>query len=565
MVGVGARINEKFPVRRMIRARSTASAQSAVRYFGDSRCRSIWNWQLILALTAVTIAAGVALLTPDLFANWRFSGGLFMIIAITTMSLGIPWHRIGSSGVLVVPLLDALAIGLLDSGTNPPVAFLWVFPVAWVASYYAVYAFVGILSLISALTLIRLFENGITPEETINVVVLLITLSFVGMIMSVGSQRTRSSMRLLQGQSARIGNALRRVTEQKARNQRLIDSVDVGIARVGPGGIVEIANRAFHALYGYDGTASFHPTSAVEYRARRGTPIPLSETTLARASRGELFADELVWVFGLDGQWRALKAFTRAVDEGHTTNDGVLLLIADVTESIDPRASRDATRRTISHELRNPLTAILGHVDLLLEHDEFNPSTLRQLQVVERAANRMQRLIDDALGTAPAAPDEAATDFNLADIASASIEGFAPVANAAGVTLDVRLHEELLLSGDEFRLRQVVDNVIGNAIKYAQRGGKVAVRAMHPNPNEAALVVTDTGIGISEADLPRIFEPEFRTKLARERGIPGTGLGLGISRDIVVDQGGRLEVTSELGQGTEVTVAFPLRQERKPT
>lgn len=531
-----------------------APASSSVRYFGDSRCRSIWQWQLILAFTTVTIGVGVALLTPGMLADWSFSVGMFAIIVITVVSLAISWHAISTSVVVVVPLLDALAIGLLGSGA--PFSFLWVFPVAWVASYYSVVVLVGMLTLISALALVRLFSSGLTPEPAISMIVLLITLGFVGMIMSVGTKRNRSTRRLLQAQSARIGTALRRVTEQKVRNQRFIDSVEIGMARVGRDGVIDVSNRAFHDIYSLDASPQFQPTGAVEYYSRRGRPVPLTETTIARAARGELFAQERVWLFGIDGRWRALKTSTRPVDDG-----GVLLLVEDVSVKVDPRTSDQATKRNLSHELRNPLTAVLGHIDLLLEDQELSAAGRRQLEVVERAGSRMQRLIDDAL--APASPDEDVDlEFDLTDVARASIEGFMPVAETAGVTMKVRLNEMLPMRGDEFRLRQVVDNVIGNAIKYAQRGGTVTIRSVRRDEGEVALVVTDTGIGISPEDLPHVFEPEFRTQLAREQGIPGTGLGLGISRDIVRDHDGRFEITSQLGHGTEVTLVFRSLRER---
>ncbi|MGO2748053.1 sensor histidine kinase [Microbacterium sp.] len=547
-----------------------ASTSSGVRYFGDSRCRSIWQWQLILALITVAVASTVAFLLPQLLADWRFSAGLSLIIVITVVTLGIPWHLVGPGGVAVVPVLDTLTIGLLangmlGSGANPAAAFMWIFPVAWIASYYSVRALIGILTLVGMFVLLALFDTGITPEKTVNAVILLLTISFVGMIMSVGSLRSRSTKRLLQGQSARIGVALRRLTEQKARNRRVIDSLDIGIARVGEDGLVEISNRAFHTLYVLDESATFHPTRAVEYDERRGTPIPQSQTTIARASRGELFADELVWLFGLDGQWRALKTSTRVFEAGRD-DDGLLLIVEDVTAAVDPYANKVATRRTISHELRNPLTAVLGHVDLLLENEEFTDSTRRQLEVVERASERMQRLIEDALVEPSQPREDTDEDFDLAEIARASIEGFTPTALMDGVTLNVDLDDELPFCGDEFRFRQVVDNIVGNAIKFAQRGGTVTVRSANDSDatggGETALVISDTGIGISAEDLPRIFEPDFRTELARERGIPGTGLGLGISRDIVLDQGARLDITSELGQGTEVSIVLPTRRER---
>lgn len=539
------------------------TAASAAAYFGDRRCRSIWQWQLILALTTVTVAAGAAFLTPALFNEWAFSAGLLTIVAVTAISLGVPWHRIGASGVLVLPVVDAAAVGLLASGANPLLAFLWVFPVAWVATYYSAYALVAILSLVGVSSLVRVFLVGITPQEVINVVILMITIGFVGIIMHVGRARNRASKQLLRAQSMRNGHALRRVTEQKARNQQLVDSLDVGIARVREGGVIEMSNRTFRTLFALDEHAPFQPAAAVEYRSRGGAPVPATETTLARASRGELFSEELVWLFGVDGRWRALNTYTRVVEEDQPASEGILLLVEDVSAQVDPRSNQEATRRTISHELRNPLTAILGHVDLLLEGDDVTEPVRRELEVVQRASERMDRLINDALVTASHPNDDADQDFHLADIARASIEGFTPAAEAGGVAMDVHLDEPLPLCGDAFRLRQVVDNVLGNAIKYVPRGGTVTVRTEHRDTGEAALVITDTGIGIPAEDLPRIFETGFRTHLARDRGIPGTGLGLGISRGIVIAEGGRLDITSEPGKGTEVTLVLPPPSERR--
>lgn len=543
---------------------SRALPSPAMHYFGDSRCRSIWQWQLILAFTAVTIGAGSALLTPERFSDARFSGGLLLIVLVTTGSLATPWHRIASSGVLMLPVIDALAIALVAAGGASAATFLWVFPVAWAGAYFSAAVLIGMLTLIAVLRVINLIALGITDEAMIDVVMLMTTLGFVGVIMAVGSDRNRSARRLLSSQSDRLAHALRRVKEQKARNQRVLNSLDIGIARVGPGGLIEASNDAFRTIFGLDAATQFHPSSAVEYSARRGTPVPADRTVIARASRGELFSDQVVWLFGLDGRWRAVNTSATTIEHGIVTGDGLLLVVEDVTEKTDPQASDDARRRTISHELRNPLTAILGHVDLLLERDDLASAARDQLTVVERAGERMQSLIDQVLVAPRHLDDEAGVDFDLAEIGRSSLQGFAPAADSAGVTVESDLTEPLELCGDAFRIRQVVDNVIGNAIKYAQRGGRVSVRGLKPAPDEVALLIQDNGIGISEKDLPRIFERDFRTQLALERGIPGTGLGLSISREIVVAAGGRIAVHSTLGHGTEVGIFLPTGRASPP-
>ncbi|PKI90859.1 hypothetical protein CW368_09355 [Actinomycetales bacterium SN12] len=536
--------------------RGSALSPPVPRYFGDSRCRSIWQWQLVIAFTTVATAVGVAALQPTRFGNWQFSVSIVLIIATTIATLSVPWHLLPRAAVFAVPAIDAAMIGLMVAGHTPAATFLWVFPVAWAATYFRTLTLVGMLSLIATIQLVMLLWDGVTITATMGIVISLLSLCFVGLIMRVGSARNRSSRRLLSAQSDRLAHALQRVQEQKARNLRVLDALDVGVARVGSGGVVEVASTAFRSLYALDSSSRLHPSRAVEYRARRGAAVPAAETMIARAGRGELFQDEIVWLFGVDGRWRALKASTKVIDPGDSA-DGVLLLVEDVTESVDPRAGEVALRRSIAHELRNPLTAILGHADLLLERDGLDESTRRQLAVIDHAGSRMQQLIDQALSVPEAREDDCDRPFDLAEVATASVEGFTPAAEASGVAIEARLFEDLPLHGDAFRLRQVVDNVLGNAIKYAQRGGRVVVHGQREGAGQVRLLVSDNGIGISEEDLPRIFDRQFRTELARQRGIPGTGLGLSISRDIVAEQGGRFEVASELGQGTRVSILLP--------
>ncbi len=537
--------------------RGSALSPRARRHFGDGRDRSIWQWQLVIAFTTVATAVGVAALEPARFVDWQFSVSTVTIIAVTLVALSAPWHRLPSASVLVLPAIDAAMIGLMVAGHTPAAMFLWVFPVAWVATYFRTFTLVTMLALIAAIQLVMLLWDGVTVTATIGMVISMLSLCFVGVIMRVGSARNRSSRRLLSAQSDRLTHALQRVQEQKARNLRVLDALDIGVARVGPGGVVEVASAAFRTLYALDASARLHPSRAVEYRTRRGEPVPAGETMIARAGRGQLFHDQIVWLFGLDGQWRALRASTQVL-EPDDPGDGVLLRVEDVTESLDPQAGEAALRRSIAHELRNPLTAILGHVDLLLEREDVvDEATRRQLGVIDHAGTRMQQLIDQTLSVPEARNDDRDAPFDLADVATASIEGFTPAAEASGVAIEARLFEDLPLHGDAFRLRQVVDNVLGNAIKYAQRGGRVVVHGQREGDGEVRLLVSDNGIGISQEDLPRIFDREFRTELARQRGIPGTGLGLSISRDIVAAQGGRFEVASELGQGTRVSILLP--------
>src|SRR5690606_41279326 len=183
--------------------RSRAASSPAVQYFGDRRSRSIWHWQLIIAFTVVAGGAGAAPPTPTRFVDGAFSAGMLLVLLVTIVCLAAPWHLVGSGGILVLPVLDAVAVALIAAGGAASAAFLWVFPVAWAASYFSVAVLIGMLSLILLLRLAGLLVLGITVDSAINIVLLMITLVFVGVFMAVGSERNRSARRLLNSESDR--------------------------------------------------------------------------------------------------------------------------------------------------------------------------------------------------------------------------------------------------------------------------------------------------------------------------------------------------------------------------
>ena len=125
-----------------------------------------------------------------------------------------------------------------------------------------------------------------------------------------------------------------------------------------------------------------------------------------------------------------------------------------------------------------------------------------------------------------------------------------------GVTIESEVPEELVLTMDRDRMRQVADNLVSNALKYTPRGGRVSVR-LRPDGERVELAVRDTGIGIDAPDRDRLFTRFFRARQAAERNIQGVGLGLSIARSIVESHGGRIEVDSQPGEGSVFRVRIP--------
>ncbi|MGW9114145.1 sensor histidine kinase [Microbacterium sp. NPDC055683] len=521
-----------------------------VTSFGDPRSRSVWLWQLVLAFGTVAIAAVVALLEPSLFTRASFIWGLTLVIAVTVATAAIPWRRLGKAAIFAVPAADIVAIGILAAASDVRLGFLWVFPIAWIATYYTVPWLIAALCGVGVVILVTGFTTAFTTTHALRLFIVIIALAFMGTTILIGSNRTRASARLLRRRSRQLQEALARAQQEEQRRAALLDTLQTGVAQVDPDGTIRTTNAAFRRMYGIEALAQLHPTRAVEYRERRGEPVPVDETTIARAARGETFSGRRVWLFDADGRWRVLEVAARY------RLDGMIVVAEDVTAQSEAARERTSIARVVSHELRSPLTAVLGHTDLVLERDDLPAAAREQLRVVESAAERMERLIAGILQDPGRDPADCDTVLDLAAVVASSVDAFSPAATAGGVALERRGAESIPIMGDAFRLRQVIDNVVGNAVKYTPRGGRVAVEA-ELSDSGARVVVADTGIGIADDDLPNVFDAYFRSASARDSGLPGTGLGMGISRDIVAQHGGRLEVRSELGSGTAVTIHLP--------
>jgi signal transduction histidine kinase len=220
---------------------------------------------------------------------------------------------------------------------------------------------------------------------------------------------------------------------------------------------------------------------------------------------------------------------------------------------------KDEFVASVSHELRTPLTSISGYVELLRDDDTLGDEQERMLEIVDRNADRLLRLVSDLLFVAHAedAESERATlELDLMELARDAVEAAGPRARSGDVTLE--LHGgSAPLRGDPIRLSQVIDNLVSNAIKFTPGGGRVDLRiGLHDET--VVLSVADTGMGIPEAEQADLFQRFFRTRGANHAAIQGTGLGLSIAKQIVESHGGTIGFTSREGLGTTFTVELPV-------
>lgn len=522
----------------------------------DARTRSIWLTQLVLAASVLITAVLAMALQPAIFGRWTFLVGTLAVVLLTLAVLALPWSQLPASAVLAVPFADAVAIGLLSSDLDLRLGYLWGFPVMWVAMHFRATALAAMLALIG---LVILIDSAMLTGTmaALRAFVVLLSLTFIGITSHLALRRTRALRRLLRRQAGRLTATLDRRSDQERRTTEILNGIDTGIVRISEGGAVLAVNDAYSRLYGLDPLDLTLPARSVEYTGLRGMPVPFSERPFARAARGETFVDASVWLFTAGGEWRALSVTAKRLAARGDEESSILLLVHDVTALTYAERERERFTAMASHELKHPLTVLIGNAELALELDDLTPRTRERFRSIVAASERMLKMTESLGSTSRRgfSGRDTLDDLDLRQILLDSVTSFRPTAAAGDIAIDLQADDPLWVTADGFRLRQVVDNIVSNAIKYTPRDGRVRIVGATEG-DTVALTVSDTGIGIGADDLPLILTPYFRTAEAKKTS-GGTGLGLGISNDIVRAHGGTLTIESEAGAGTTVTVRLP--------
>ena len=253
---------------------------------------------------------------------------------------------------------------------------------------------------------------------------------------------------------------------------------------------------------------------------------------------------------------------------GARSTDGAAADVAAALDACGRLAAGAAEARvydeflaTLSHELRGPLSVIIGWIDLLRTDKLADPERARALEIVERNAKIQARLIEDLVEASRVASGRMRIDVATVpavDLVLGVVESMRPQAAGSKVSLGARTDPPFDLRGDALRLGQVVSNMLGNSLRYTPPGGVIEVSLTH-DAETATLVVADTGAGIEAELLPHVFD-RFRQGLrVRSGGSRGLGLGLYIVRHIVVLHGGTITAESSgPGRGSTFTVTLPL-------
>jgi PAS domain S-box-containing protein len=365
----------------------------------------------------------------------------------------------------------------------------------------------------------------------------------------------------------------RRIDRSVLRLAAIVESSDDAIVGKDLNGIVFSWNRAAERIFGYT-------ADEIIGRSIR-TIIPddrqsEEDDVIARIHRGERVHHFETIRRRKDGTLLPISLTISPICDPDGLVIGASKIARDITERKQAEAERarllrvaqEASRlkddflATLSHELRTPLNAILGYTRMLRSGLISEDKQGRALEVIERNATSLTEIIEDVLDVSRIISGKIRLNVRSVDLQTVireGIEAVRPAADARGIRLECIFDSnETPVSGDPERLQQILWNIVSNAVKFTDRGGRAQVRLEH-SESDVEIVVSDTGIGIAPEFLPYVFE-RFRQSdsgVTREHG--GLGLGLAITRHLVEMHGGTIEVSSEgLGAGTTFRVKLPL-------
>lgn len=403
-----------------------------------------------------------------------------------------------------------------------------------------------------------------------------VPLRFSGLIKALNRHVELFAFRLGGAESSRIAILMRNVTQQRRAEQTLrererflstvTDAARIGLAVVEPDGLYRFANAAYARMLGLNASA----LAGRDVREVTSDGWSLAGPQLEQGLRGERATAEfeLPGLSG-DGPSRHFAAFY----EPHRDAKGirtVVVVIVEITElKLLESELREADRRkddfiaTLAHELRNPLAPVRNAVKILHLQAAETPDSNRAREVIERQVRVMARLIDDLMDVSRINQGRIELRREAVDVSQvleSAVEASRPFIDESDHRLAVVLPEEpVVVDGDPTRLSQVFVNLLTNAAKYTDRGGRIDIAAAHGEPGQVVITVTDNGIGIPPQKLASVFAmfSQVEEVISRSRG--GLGIGLSLVKHIIDLHGGSVEARSAgSGHGSTFRVVLPL-------
>ncbi|HEY1764129.1 MAG TPA: ATP-binding protein [Opitutaceae bacterium] len=386
----------------------------------------------------------------------------------------------------------------------------------------------------------------------------IIVLALVAIALAVGWARERTlranededSRRELAEQRARRDLELK---EQAQRTASLFDRMVEGLIVVDATGRIRLANRAAASLFRFEAPA----TGKTVLEATRHHDVA---AVVSRLDRELEVLDHELRIESMEAT-RFIQVNALALRDIGGASDGAILVFHDLTRLRQLEGVRQEFVANVSHELRTPLSLIKSASETLLDGASADPAALKRfLGIIDKHANRLALLIDDllllsSLDSGGLRLDRQLLPFRIT--VQDAIDDLRPRARARNVELENLVPSSLHVLADNDRMRQVMFNLLDNAIKYGRADGTTKVDGRVLENGRVEISVEDDGPGIPKESQERIFERFYRVDKARSREQGGTGLGLAIVKHVVQAHGGEVWIESTVGSGSRFTFSLP--------
>ncbi len=352
-----------------------------------------------------------------------------------------------------------------------------------------------------------------------------------------------------------LKNTLAEISSEKSKMETILNYMTDGVIAFDLDGEIIHTNPASARLLGVDGQIeNFQDYCTIygfKYCLEDVIYLQSKNTTETTIDTGE----------------RTIKVYFAVFTDEEKQPEGIIAVLQDITEQDRLEKMRKEFVANVSHELRTPLTSIKSYSETLLDGAlEDKEMAERFLSVINSEADRMTWLVRDLLQLSQFDNQQMNWKFekvSLPKLVKSIVDRMEMEAKARDQILEFAVRGEVPdIEADFGRMEQVIFNLLGNGIKYTPIGGKVSIY-VGKIYRDVYFKVVDTGIGIPECDIDRIFERFYRVDKARSREMGGTGLGLAIAKEIIEAHGGTISISSKLGEGTEVMVRMPVKQQKQ--
>ncbi|MEV2468363.1 ATP-binding protein [Paenibacillus larvae] len=421
-----------------------------------------------------------------------------------------------------------------------------------------------ILFLLSGLICYRIARGITRPIERITRVARqMANQQYAARVPEAGNDEVGELARTINRMAENLQIQMQHIRENEYRLQGVLENMVSGVMMVDQRGTITLVNRSAEDILGY----SSHELLNKSY-LDAGFQLEFTALLADAIETHTRVREELMLHFP---QEQILEVHVSPIVQGDGQRKGVLVVLHDITAVRRLERIRSEFVANVSHELKTPVAAVKGFAETLMAGALEDKEMARSfLQIIYDESDRLNRLIGDILELSKIESKRIPLQFSPVDVESIvenSIQMMKAEAEKKHITLESCVENELYIEADEDRLRQILINLLSNGISYTPEGGRVSigvefVPSLDDNPdNERMRIrISDTGIGIPEKDLPRIFERFYRVDKARSRSSGGTGLGLSIVKHLTELHHGTISLESEAGKGTTFNIELPVIQ-----